>query len=570
MKDYLHRICMVVMFLLLPAWGFSHEVVISIDSIDKLYVTDAEAALRHIGTLRSHCEASGWKSCSQVHLEAVESLIYLRKGDHHNAQKHAYAALAAPRDDDKTWRLIAYQSLCESFYATGNYALQGKYAMMMSLEADQPTFSALAHIYEAQALGHTDNPRRALAKADSALFIMEQSHPETENEQFNALLLYYFSLDTKIQICREAGMPEEAYDYAMQFLDRLAQEERQGGNGMDVNGFKTERLNNYLRLANICLDLGKDGNMWFEKGMVLYRELVHSVDVTCEVADYLFNTRRYDDYERIVVPALENCVKERPTKFAMHMLWQWVHILAVNGRRDEAFGWTMKGMEMGDRLAGYADRNAGTDFLMAYESELKNIAIEAQQAELEANRLRLVIIASLAFLIAAGLVLTLVLWRRQKHNIDFLYRQMEENRQKERRAEEQMFSVTRSSVVLDGKNKEDEADVALLAKLQAFLKENDRFRDSDLTMEQIARQLAVRQKKLNASLQVLKGTTLVGYVRDMRLEYACALLRDCPDMKVETVAMQAGYSTPRQFMRIFKDKYNLTPSEYRNASRQRK
>lgn len=37
-------------------------------------------------------------------------------------------------------------------------------------------------------------------------------------------------------------------------------------------------------------------------------------------------------------------------------------------------------------------------------------------------------------------------------------------------------------------------------------------------------------------------------------------------MKVEAVAMQSGYNTPRQFMRAFKEKYNITPSEYRHAS----
>ena len=56
----------------------------------------------------------------------------------------------------------------------------------------------------------------------------------------------------------------------------MKQEERKGYDDMDLNGFKTERLVVYLKLANICQDSGKDGSQWFEKGMQLYQELEHS------------------------------------------------------------------------------------------------------------------------------------------------------------------------------------------------------------------------------------------------------------------------------------------------------
>ena len=571
MKKRLLHIYATGLLLLMAATGFSQKApaTIGIDSIDKLYVTDAETALEHIGILRKECETIGWTQCSKDHLEAVESLIHLRQGDHRNAQKHAYAALAAPQEEDKTWRLIAYQTLCESFHATGNYALLGKYAMMMNLEANQPTFSALAHIYEAQALGRTGAFRQALAKADTATIIMENSMSQNRNEQFNALLLYYLSLDTKIQVCREAGMQQEAYAYAQQYLRRLEQEERKGYRDMDENGFKTERLALFLQLANICVALGKDGSQWFNEGMALCQELEHPAEITSEAAAYLFATRQYTEYERIIVPALQEFVKKAPTQAVMRMLWQWINILAASNRQAELEQWTAKGMEISANLVNRLEKSAGTDFLMAYESELKDKEIEVQQAALKANRLRMAAIASFAILIAAGFTVTFIMWKKQKKNIQFLYRQIEENRQKERLAEKQMLLANHPANVLpSGSDESEEANLALLAALHAFLKENDRFRDSELTMEQIARQLAVRQKKLNATLQTLKGTTLVGYVRDMRLEYACSLLHDHPDMKVETVALQSGYNTPRQFMRIFKEKYNLTPSEYRHASRQ--
>ena len=215
-----------------------------------------------------------------------------------------------------------------------------KYAMKMSQEADLPAFSALARIYEAQAIGRTGAPETAISQVDTTLYIMESSKPRTRNEKFNALLLYYLALETKAQICHEAGRYKEAYDYSMQHLERLKQEERKGYDDMDLNGFKTERLVVYLKLANICQDSGKDGSLWFEKGMQLYQELEHSERTTCKVADYLFSTGQYERYERIIVPALEEFLKKAPTQPAMHMVWQWTNILSASGRQDELARWT--------------------------------------------------------------------------------------------------------------------------------------------------------------------------------------------------------------------------------------
>ena len=81
----------------------------------------------------------------------------------------------------------------------------------------------------------------------------------------------------------------------------------------------------------------------------------------------------------------------------------------------------------------------------------------------------------------------------------------EENRQKERLAEKQMLLANHPANTLpSGNDESEETNLALLAALHAFLKENDRFRDSELTMDQIARQLAGRHKKLNATLQTLQ------------------------------------------------------------------
>ena len=85
------------------------------------------------------------------------------------------------------------------------------------------------------------------------------------------------------------------------------------------------------------------------------------------------------------------------------------------------------------------------------------------------NRLKTIAITVITVLIAAGFAVTLISWRRQKHNVKFLYRQIEENRQKARLAEEQMLQASHTPPALheaeDNVNEDNKTDMDLLTTL---------------------------------------------------------------------------------------------------------
>ena len=53
------------------------------------------------------------------------------------------------------------------------------------------------------------------------------------------------------------------------------------------------------------------------------------------------------------------------------------------------------------------------------------------------------------------------------------------------------------------------------------------------------------------------------YINTKRVEYGAKLLVEHPEFTVATVATECGMSTPVTFNRLFKETYNMTPSEYR-------
>jgi AraC-like DNA-binding protein len=59
--------------------------------------------------------------------------------------------------------------------------------------------------------------------------------------------------------------------------------------------------------------------------------------------------------------------------------------------------------------------------------------------------------------------------------------------------------------------------------------------------------------------------SLPDFIRCLRLEYACELLRERPDLTVSEVANQSGFSNLTVFSRCFKAKYMMAPSVFRNS-----
>ena len=61
-------------------------------------------------------------------------------------------------------------------------------------------------------------------------------------------------------------------------------------------------------------------------------------------------------------------------------------------------------------------------------------------------------------------------------------------------------------------------------------------------------------------------TTMADFINHCRLEYAKELLATSPDMMVDDIASASGFGTRRTFSRLFKERYSITPTEYRRQN----
>ncbi|MFC6102088.1 hybrid sensor histidine kinase/response regulator transcription factor [Olivibacter domesticus] len=98
-----------------------------------------------------------------------------------------------------------------------------------------------------------------------------------------------------------------------------------------------------------------------------------------------------------------------------------------------------------------------------------------------------------------------------------------------------------------------------LQKVVAYIHEN--MRDNQLSVENLSAHLFISRASLYNRLLEFTGMTPVEFIRVAKLERAVYLLEKS-GMNVAEVAYETGFANPNYFTKVFKAKYQLTPSEF--------
>lgn len=100
-------------------------------------------------------------------------------------------------------------------------------------------------------------------------------------------------------------------------------------------------------------------------------------------------------------------------------------------------------------------------------------------------------------------------------------------------------------------------DIERLHEARAYIDANY---DTACSIIGLARRVGVNEMKLKKGFRELFGTTVFGYLSDLRMQKARQLLLD-EKMYVNEVAERIGYKHPHHFTVAFKKKFGILPSE---------
>lgn len=195
-----------------------------------------------------------------------------------------------------------------------------------------------------------------------------------------------------------------------------------------------------------------------------------------------------------------------------------------------------------------------------YKLQEEHMNTEREQDKAQNNR-NLAIAGFILVIVAAGFIVWLLLQRRainRKNRV--LVEQIAEAVKYKKKTEELEVRNTGKD------NAEDlsSSDEQLFNTLSEVIRRERLFTDPNFGRQTLIDRFHITERRIGSAFS--HGGSLPDFIRELRLEYACQLLAEHPEMSIGDIAVASGFSSLSVFSREFKRKLEVTPSYYREQT----
>jgi transcriptional regulator GlxA family with amidase domain len=108
-------------------------------------------------------------------------------------------------------------------------------------------------------------------------------------------------------------------------------------------------------------------------------------------------------------------------------------------------------------------------------------------------------------------------------------------------------------------------DQQLLQNIEQYVMQN--MSRGQISLEEMATAMGMGRVPFFHRVRSITNKTPAELIRDMRLKHACILLKRT-NINMSELATNIGFMTAENFINIFKEKFGMTPLEYRLKHRQ--
>ena len=339
---------------------------------------------------------------------------------------------------------------------------------------------------------------------------------------------------------------------------------------------KTFRALVLLHRAQVCQMQGKATEAARNYEQYKSTDYGSSLEGRINGCDYLVEAHRYaeaaDNYSQ-----LDRFIKEWGYEYDLETIGNnLLPKLRSNyhaGRQDSALHVAMQIAEVYDSALVQQKQRDAAEMTTIYDVQGKERQIVEQRAGkrlFTAISIAVAIIALLAGILAV-----------------YFFRQQRVIRKKNRVLVEQMTeAVEYKRMMEEGRSKSRVSDEVIVEKTPDEIVDFDALTTDELSQHirsviirerlylnaQFDRQAAIdyfhlSKERIGAAFsQGSEFPTIADFINHCRLEYAKELLAVSPEMTVDDIASASGFGTRRTFSRLFKERYSITPTEYRNQN----
>ena len=260
---------------------------------------------------------------------------------------------------------------------------------------------------------------------------------------------------------------------------------------------------------------------------------------------------------------LEHIIRERFDTIST----QYIDLLSIyaiglhrSGRYREAYETLDRHNTLNDSLTQREHRQEALKYAQQMKTEEMELELKDKEAE---TRIHLVIIIALVALMVGGV---LFLWR-----IILSHRRlMEKNRQLFDTVQQLMREADEQQEALSRQPEETlSPSQRLYNRVCHLMLEQQPYTDSDLNRDTLAQMLATNYNAVAAAIRDCRGGQTIGdFLDDWRIRHAAQLVASTND-PVGLIAEQSGFKSRSHFNTLFREKFKMTPSEYRKIAKEK-
>ena len=123
------------------------------------------------------------------------------------------------------------------------------------------------------------------------------------------------------------------------------------------------------------------------------------------------------------------------------------------------------------------------------------------------------------------------------------------------------FIEKMSKACSDVITKKQEKEVSVIGKAKEYI--NRKF-SKDISLEEVAKHVDISSYYFSKLFKEEEGMNFIDYVTELRIDKAKKMLTEA-NVSIKEVCIEAGYTDPNYFSRIFKKVVGRTPTEYREG-----
>lgn len=403
----------------------------------------------------------------------------------------------------------------------------------------------------------------------------------------------FFSYGTLITAYQEDGRYQQAIELLPE-LDELIDKLKTYSNLPD--GFIDMRYaQEYITYACNYAMIGE-----FEKAQQYYERYLQTdyastLDGEYLRVDYLTNTGRYQEALHYIKKEQQTYTdeSEKINYSYLHYVLQAAAQCYMGLKNYQAAAETYKEMyTLVDSLKSNERQNMALELATIYETNEKSRQITEQKAQL--RQTRIILITSTGMLLLAIIIIWLITHNlkisRKKNKImagqidellsyrDELLKAKEEIRTLNQSSVKKIlpemtavndFILTETQAVVEDKETEiaESSLKNLFEELETMVSKEHLFLDPDICRDMLIKRLHIKKNVFAQMIQTYAHTNFNGYINNKRLEYSIRLLKDYHNYTIEAVASDSGFNNVRTYYRQFREKYGMTPAEYRNLQK---